>query len=448
VAPVDDLLDLCRAAVGAAAGDEAVEAYGSETRRTEVKVRAGAVESLTFAETRGVGVRVIVGGRLGYAYAADPASSEVADAVVGARANAARATPDEGNALPDPGRVEPMPELFRPEQAVLGTERKVALALDLDRVATRTDHRVRSLERASYGDATSRVAIASTAGAEQEYARTDTWCAVSALAEADGETQTGFALRQGRRIDDLDWLGCAAEAVDRSTRLLGARKPPTAVVPVVLDPHAAVAFLGVLVQALSAEAVQKGRSLFASRAGEVVASEAVTLVDDGRLLEGPAAAPFDDEAVPTRRTSLIQRGRLAQFLHNTYTARRGRTLSTGNAGRSGYRSPPGVSSTNLVLEPGRLSLPELLARAEGGVYVQDVTGVHSGANPVSGQFSVGATGLRIGGGALGEPLREMTIASTLLEMLASVAATGAELRFLGSIGTAPVLIRQMTIGGI
>ncbi len=443
-----DLLDLCRAAVRAASGDDAVEAYASETRRTEVKARAGGVESLTFSETRGVGVRVVSAGRLGYAYAADPSPDEVAEAVARARDNAALATPDEGNALPDPGRVEPMPQLFRPDQAALAPERKVALALDLDRVSTRTDHRVQNLERASYGDAVSRVAIVSTAGVEQEYARTDCWCAVSALAEADGETQTGFALRQARHIDELDWLACAGEAVDRAARLLGARKPATAVVPVVLDPHAAAAFLGVLVGALSAEAVQKGRSLFASRAGEIVASEAVTLVDDGRLVDGPAAAPFDDEGVPTRRTSLIQRGRLAQFLHNTYTARRGRTLSTGNAGRAGYRSPPGVSATNLVLEPGKLQLPELLARAEGGVYVQDVTGVHSGANPVSGQFSVGATGLRITGGALGEPLREMTIASTLLDMLAAVVATGADLQFLGSIATAPVLVQQMTVAGV
>src|SRR5439155_3080448 len=149
---------------------ESVEAYASETRRTEVKARAGEVESLAFAETRGVGVRVVVGGRLGYAYAADPSPEEVVDAVARARANAALATPDDGNALPEPGRVEPLPQLFRAEQAVLPTERKVALALDLDRVATRADPRVRSLERATYGDAVSRLAIVSTPAIQHEYA--------------------------------------------------------------------------------------------------------------------------------------------------------------------------------------------------------------------------------------------------------------------------------------
>jgi len=209
-----------------------------------------------------------------------------------------------------------------------------------------------------------------------------------------------------------------------------------------------VSFLGVLASALSAESVQKGRSLFASLAGETVASNHVNLVDDGRLLDGPGAEPFDDEGVPTRQTPLINRGRLGGFLHNTHTAHRGNTLSTGNAGRAGFRSPPGVSTTNLFLTPGTASQAELMARAEGGVYIQEVSGVHSGASPITGEFSVGATGLRITGGALGEPLREMTVASTLRGMLEGVVATGSDLRFFGSTGSPSVLVGEMTIGGL
>ncbi len=216
----------------------------------------------------------------------------------------------------------------------------------------------------------------------------------------------------------------------------------------VLDPGAAVAFLGVLAGALSAESVQKGRSLFAPLVGEVVGSDAVNLVDDGRLLDGPGAAPFDDEGVPSQRTPLIDRGRLGGFLHNAHTAHRGNTLSTGNAGRAGFRSPPGVSTTNLFLAPGTSPPGELLRRAEGGVYIQEVSGVHSGANPISGEFSVGATGLRISGGELAEPLREMTVASTLRKMLEGVVATGNDLRFFGSTGSPTVLVGEMTIGGL
>jgi PmbA protein len=184
--------------------------------------------------------------------------------------------------------------------------------------------------------------------------------------------------------------------------------------------------------------------------GEQVGSEFVNLVDDGRRLDGPASAPFDDEGVPTGRIDLFSGGVLNGFLHNTYTALRegGDRRSTGNASRAGYRSTPGVGTSNFYLAPGLLSFEDILASAEGGVLIQDVTGVHSGANPISGDFSVGATGLRISGGALGQPLREMTIASTIPDMLKAIAGVGDDLRFFSSVGTPTVLIGEMTLAGV
>jgi len=444
---VADLLELCRAAVEAAAEGESVEAFAEESRRTEVKARASDVEGLTFAESRGVGVRVIAGGRLGYSYAADPALEEVRETVARARENSAFATANEYNELPEAADAGPMPELFREEQATLPTDDKVSEALELERVATDTDPRVTKVDEAVYGDAVSRVVVASTRGIFAEYERTDCWAVVVALAEDRGETQTGYSFRIGRELADLDGASIATEAVDRATSMLGARKPETARVPVVLDPFAGSSFLGVLASALSAEQVQKGRSLFAELVGEAVGSEALSLVDDGRLLEGPAAGPFDDEGVPTRRTELFASGVLQGFLHNTYTARRGGTASTGNARRGGYMSTPGVGTSNLYVPAGDASPEALLEQAEGGVLIRNVSGVHSGANPISGQFSVGATGLRIRGGAPAEPLREMTIASTLPDMLRAVAAVGSDLRFFTSIGVPSVLFAEMTVAG-
>jgi PmbA protein len=273
---------------------------------------------------------------------------------------------------------------------------------------------------------------------------------VVALAERDGETQTGFSFRVGRELDELEWEEAAGEAAERGARLLGARKPATERVPVVLDPWAAASFLGVLAGILSAEEVQKGRSLLAGLSGQEVASGVLTLVDDGRFEGGPAAAPFDDEGVPTGRTPVIEAGVLKGFLHNTQTARRGGTTSTGNASRGGYRGVPGVAPTNLLVEPGPKDPDALLRDAGRAVYVQDVSGVHSGANPVSGEFSVGATGLRVEGGALGEPLREMTIASTLPEVLRRIEAVGSDLRFFpggGAIGTPTIAVGEMTVAG-
>jgi PmbA protein len=294
------------------------------------------------------------------------------------------------------------------------------------------------------------VHLASTTGVDAGYERTDAWVVVVTLAVEGDETQTGFSFQIARGLDELDAEPVADEAVSRAVEMLGAVKPPTARVPVVLDPFAASSFLGVLAGALNAESVLKGRSLFATMVGDQVGSETFTLVDDGRILDGPGACPFDGEAVPSSRTELFTAGRLNGFLHDTYTARRsgGGQRSTGNAKRGGYKGAPGVGTSNFYVEAGELSFEDLLARAEGGVVIRDVSGVHSGANPISGEFSVGATGLRIEGGALGEPLREMTIASTLPEMLKGISGVGGDLRFFSSVGTPSILIGEMTLAGV
>jgi PmbA protein len=444
---VPDLGDLCRAAVDAAEAGEAVEAYAEESRRTEAKALRGEVEGLEFSESRGVGVRVIREARLGYAWAADPDADDIHEIVRRARENSALAASDEHNVLPEPAAWRPIPELFREASAAVPTEEKTRLALGLEARAISRDPRVTKIDEAQVGDAVSRVAIASTTGVEAEYQRTDAWCLAVTLAVEGEETQTGFSYRIARGLDELDWEAVADEAVERGARMLGAAKPKTARVPVVLDQFAAMSFLGVLAGALSADAVQKGRSLFAELVGEQVGAGLFTLVDDGTNVEGPGAAPFDDEGVPSGRTELFTKGALNGFLHNAYTAHRGGTASTGN-GKRGYRTPPGVGTSNFYLDAGQTSRDELFRLAEGGVLIQDVSGVHSGANPISGEFSVGATGLRISGGELGEPLREMTIASTLPEMLTAITGVGDDLRFFSSVGTPSVLIGEMTLAGV
>jgi len=448
---VSDLRELVHAALDAATEGEQVEAYAEEERRTEVSALRGEVEGMTFAESRGVGVRVIRDERLGYAWAADPTEDEVRAAVAAARQNAALAEPDPSNGLPDAVAVEPMPELFRAESAAIAADDKVRMALDLERYTVARDPRVTKVDLAQVGDEVSRVAVASTTGVDLAYERTDAWVVAVTLAVEGDDTQTGFSFTIARGLDQLAWEPIADEAVDRAVQMLGAAKPETAKVPVILDPFAASNFLGVLAGALNADNVLKGRSLFADMVGQEVGAPAFTLLDDGRRADGPGACPFDGEGVPSGRTELFTGGVLNGFLHSTYTARRAGNgqRSTGNAKRGGYKGAPGVGTSNFFVEAGDRSFDALRAEAGGGVLIMDVSGVHSGANPISGEFSVGATGRRIGAdGSLGEPLREMTIASTLPEMLQGVLAVGSDLRFFSSVGTPSILIGEMTLAGV
>ena len=411
-----------------AAGGEGVEAYAELNTETSVTAFQGEVERLTSASSSGVGVRVVKDGRLGYAYTADTSDGGLRECLAEARANLEVSGEDPGNVLPDAAAYEPLDGLFDARLAEADPERKVALALDL----------------------VGEIAVASSLGVSGSFAVTHAWCISVALATEDGQSQVGYAVDAARALDDLDPGPVAREAADRAVRMLGATKPPTRTVPVVFDRMVASSLLGVLLAGLSAEEVQKRRSLFADRLGQRVGAAGLQLVDDGRLVAGPGAAPFDGEGVPTRRTVLIDDGVLACFLHNTATAARdgGGARSTGNARRGSFKSTPGVSAHNLFLEPGDLDQAGLLARAGEGLLVQDVSGVHSGANPITGDFSVGVSGLLFRDGQLAEPVREATVAAHLLDILNGIDAVGSDLRFTtGSIGGSSLLIGEMTVAG-
>lgn len=444
-----DLMDVLDRVVAGAQRDEAVEAFGIDETETSIKAYGGDVESLSSARTRGVGIRVIAGGGVGYAYTADTSDAALRETLAEARVNAGVATPDEANVLAPPADIEDLPGLYIDGFDQVPTEQKVDLALQLE-AAARRPAEIRGVDSATYGDSDATIAIATTAGVRGQFRRSDAYVVVEVLAEAGGATTAAYGLDVARIAADLDIEAAAAEAVERALRILGGRKPPSAQMPVVLDPYATASFLGVVAGALTADAVQKGRSLFAGKLGETVGPAHVSLVDDGRLMDGPAASPWDGEGTPSGRTALIDGGVLGAWLHNAYTAAKDGTTSTGNASRSGFKAPPGISPTNLFLQPGALDRDALLREAGTAFYCQQVLGVHSGANPISGEFSVGAAGVMVRDGAFAEPVREATIASTVPDMLQRIVAVGADLRFLpfgGGMGGTTVLIDGMTLAG-
>jgi PmbA protein len=434
-----------------AAGAVAAEAYATETARREARAHGGEVESLTAATQRGVGVRAWIGGRLGYGFGTDLSREGVA-AIAARAVEGARVADEDEFAGPPPGGGGPqaLAGLTDPSLGEWPTARTAELALAVERASLRADRRVAGVEQAVYSDSAERVAIASSSGAGGEFETSSCYAYAQALAEGDAgrETGLGFDLARGPAGLDPDAIG--EEAARRATEMIGSRKPESRSCPVVLDATVAAAFVGLLGRALGADAVQRGRSPLAGRLGEEVAGEAFVLRDDGLEPEGFAAAPIDAEGTPRQRTVLIEGGRLRSYIYDAYTARRDGAASTANAGRSSYRAPPAVAASNLIVSPGAARLEQLLREAGDGVLVNDVAGLHSGVNPVSGVFSVGAGGLAIRGGETAEPLREFTIASDLVSMLRAVRVAGATPRWVpfgGSVSAPPLLVGEMTVGG-
>jgi PmbA protein len=436
------------AATGAGASD--AEAYVQRESGRTVRAHGGEVESLTAAVQTGVGIRAWVGRRVGYAYGTDLSEAGVEAIAARAAEAAAVADEDEFAAPPRPAEIEALPGLSDPSVGEWEVSRVAELAIAVERTALESDLRLVAVETAVYADADEQVAIASSAGVAGEYETSSCYAYLQALAEGDGarETGLGFGLARGPRGLDPEAIG--AEGARRALEMIGAGKPESRSCPVVLDETVASSFVGLIGAGLGAPAVQRGRSPFAGRLEEEMASAAFVLHDDGRAPEGSASAPFDAEGVPSRRTALIDGGRLRAYLYDTYTANRDGSASTGSASRQGYRSLPLVSPSNLIVAPGSHSLEQLLAAAGEGVYVTDVAGLHSGVNPVTGVFSVGASGRMIRDGALAEPVREFTIAGELVAMLGAVEAAGSEPRWVpfgGSVSTPPLLIAEMAISG-
>jgi PmbA protein len=436
------------AATAAGAGE--AEAYLSRESGREVRVHGGEVESLTSATQSGIGVRAWIGHRAGYAYGTDLSEQGVAATAALAAGAAGVADEDEFAAPPQPAEIEALPGLSDPSLTGWTADRVAELALAVERTALEADSRVAGVEQAVYADAAERVSIVSSTGVAGEYEYSSCFAYLQALAEGEGGRETGLGFGFARGPEGLDPEAIGAEGAARAVSMIGASKPTSRSCPVILDPTVAASFAGLIGGGLGAGAVQRGRSPFAGRLGEELASEAFVLHDDGRDPRGPASAPFDGEGVPRRRTALIEGGRLRSYLFDTYTANRDGGASTGSAARHGYRSQPSVSTSNLVVAPGSLSFAGLLAESGEGVFVTDIAGLHSGVNPVTGVFSVGASGRAIRGGELAEPLREFTIAGELVSMLEVVGAAGAEARWVpfgGSVSTPPLLIGEMAISG-
>ena len=425
---MSELVSIADRIVAAAAPGEQVEAFVARGGETEIRVYEGQIEHYVSAQSEGIGVRIIRDGRTGFAYAG--ALTDAEEVLAEARSNIEFSTVDEWAGLAvDDGVETTRLELWNEMLAETAADDKIALALELERLSASFDDRVR-VDDANYVDMYGESAVATTTGIRRSGRENGCYLSVSTLANQDGETQTGFGFSVGRNLGDLDAERAGRDASDRATRLLGATKPASGRLTVVFDSLVTAQFLAILASTLNGEAVVKGRSLFRDRLDSEIASPMFGLIDDPTDARAYSASEVDGEGLATRRNELIRDGVLQQFVHSSYSARRAGTTSTANAVRGGFASTPGVGALALQPVPGTRPQAEIISGIDHGLLVQSVSGIHSGVNAISGDFSTGAAGLMIRGGEVAEPVREFTIASTLQKMLVDVIEVGADLEWL------------------
>jgi PmbA protein len=434
-----------------AAGAAEAEACAVSARAFTVRVGAGEVESLKHSVTRGLGLRVLVGGALGFVSGTDLGRDALDDLARRAVAIARFSTPDPANGLPTPDEAaETAPpedlELFDPALLELTPERKIAMALTLERVALSVDPRIRRTDGALVSSSDGTTAIVNSHGLTRVWSGTGVHAWVVALADdRDGKQQSGsryVARRWLADVPDLELL--ARAAAQRALARVGARPVPTARVPVVMHPDVAESWIAEMHDAFSGESVLKQASWLTGKLGATIASPLVTLVDDGRMRRGAGSDPYDGEGVPTRRNVLIDRGRCAMYLYDTYHARRAGARSTGSGTRS-WSSVPGIGHHNLHLEAGGEAPAAILARVDRGFYMDDQGSY--GFNAVTGDYSFQAQGFWIERGEKAFPVEGVTVASNSLDMLRNIVAVGNDLEFDASVAAPTILIAEMTVGG-
>jgi PmbA protein len=436
--------DLLRTA--RAAGADSADVIVAEGTEFSVTVRKGAVETLTEAGSKALGVRVLVGKRTASTYTSDfswPTLRRLIEETVGM----ARVTGEDPAAgLPD--EVVPPEDvdlgLFDPSPSALPTEERIERARRAEAAALETPGIVNS-QGASWGQGEGSVVLANTLGFLGGYRTSSVSLSVAPQAGSEGQMERDHWYTAGRGLGDLEAPEQVGRtAAQRTLRRLGARQVPTCEVPVVFDPEAATEILGTLFSAISGYAVFRSATFLKDRLGEEVASPLLTLVDDGRRVRGLGSRPFDGEGLPTRRNVPVENGVLRHWLCDSYSARRIGAQASGCA-RRGVGGGPCVGAGNLFFAPGTSSPDQILAEVPLGLYVTDLIGF--GVNVVTGDYSQGAVGHWIENGRLTHPVHEVTIAGNLKEMLRDVDAVGSDLVFRGSSASPTIRIRRMTLSG-
>ena len=423
-----------------------VEFFIMKHKAMELEVKQGKLQDSKLAEGQGIGVRVLKDKRQGFSYSTDFSTTALDKMLHQAVINAGYNDRDEANHFPAPGPGYRDMALYDATLEQRSLADKEQLAVQTEQTALAADKRVVRIERAGYEEGETEIWLANSNGLSG-YQR-GSYCGVYALAlGSDGQAQeSGSASDISIFYDELSPEKAGRLTAERAVRLLGAKPVQTQAADLVLDPYITMQMMSIVAAAFSGEAVLKGRSLFKDKLGEAVASPLVTLVDDGTLADRLGSAPFDGEGVSCQRTVLVEQGILKNFLYDSHAARQAGTVSTGNGLRGSYKGTPSIQTTNYYLAAGELTQAQLIGQVSAGLYVTEILGAHT-VNAISGDFSLGAAGIWIENGRLTRPVRGVTIAGNLKELLLGITAVADDLTFHGSVGAPTICVGPMTISG-
>jgi len=413
-----------------------------------VQVRVGTVDRLSKAREKRLGLRVFMGKRSATTSTSDFSKASL-DRLVSDTCSLANAViQDDVSGLPDATNMaKDRPDLDLYDATVLDTETQIDWAKRAEAAAFAADSRVTNSEGSEFDSSSGRVVLANSHGFVGSYRSSSFSLSVSPIAAEPGSSAMQRdawydVQRKYARLASAESIG--QEATRRTVRRLGSRKVATKRVPVVFDQETAGGLLANLCSAVSGYGLYKRASFLLDQLGETVASDLMTVYDDGRLVGGLGSRPFDGEGLATRKNIIVERGVLKSYLLDTYSGKKLGLPSTGNASR-GVGESPSVGPTNFYLVPGAKSQQEIIGSIKEGLFVTELIGF--GINMVTGDYSRGASGFWIENGELAYPVEEITIAGNLKQMLKDIELVGNDLVFRGRIASPTLKLAEMMVAG-
>lgn len=426
-------------------GADDAEVYLQVSRNLSVNILNGEIETIEEASSHGVGFRLFVDGKMGFSHCNDFSNNSFDDTIRKALAFARLTTTDPNNVLPSENSVADVKDLFDPEIASVSMEEKIKKATLLETLAMK-DPRITKSSGSGFGESESEIFIANSNGISKSYKSSSCSLGVSVVAEKGDQKNSGGEYCRRRFISDLlNPEEIASTAARKAWEMLDPRMVKTQKAPVIFDPNVARSLLGGVISALNGERVLQGASFLKDMMEQSFASQLLTITDDGTRPKGVASSPFDGEGVPTQRRVLVEKGVLKSFIHNTSSARRAGTVSTGNASRGTFSQLPGIGTHNLSLEVGKIPRNEIIANTSRGLLLKGVTGY--GINAVNGNFSGGASGFWIEGGEIAYPVKGLTIAGSADAILNGIDMMGNDIDQNLSFAAPTFRVAEMQIGG-
>lgn len=425
------------------------ELYYQSSGSMMVKIFQHQIDQFAASEEGGVCFRCIVNGKMGYA-STEALNPEQAAAIVDRAVDNAQALESEeqvflcpgGMAYEDPGlQIYDLP----------ATEELIAAALDTQEKLYQADPAVVDGSETRGICESSRIAICNSKGLDLSYENNAAIIMTEAVVEKQGEKANEYAFKLGK-LDTIDTQALAEKAVSQALGKLGAQVAPTGNYPVVFSPEAMSSLLNVFSSVFSSEAAQKGLSRLAGKEGQIIAAQAVTLVDDPFHKDNPMPIHFDAEGSPTHRKNIIENGRLNTLLYNLKTAAVAGKATTGNAAKAGYDAPIGLRPFTMYLAGGDMTREQLLQKAEKGVYICELQGLHAGASAVTGDFSLQSAGFMIEDGKTTTPVKGFTVAGNFYDMLQNITALADDVQLpralsMTAFGSPTVLVEGLSVAG-